>query len=88
MQDKDWRVGHPEDSREILSKYFSVTIPGDAYTKAMLVLTAAAEANYAPENIQLSISSDNVLVTLHSFTEGVVCEKDYALAKQIDVALL
>jgi len=83
----DWRVGHPEDSREILSKSFPITLPSDAYSKAASVLKTANEAQYLPENLQLSISSENVLVVLHAYSKGNVEENDHALAKKIDTAL-
>jgi pterin-4a-carbinolamine dehydratase len=83
----NWHVGHPEDSRKILSRSFPVTAPSDAYSKAVSILKVADEAQYVPENLQLSISSENVLVVLHAFSKGNVEEDDYALAKKIDAII-
>src|SRR6266705_1322669 len=85
---KNWRVGHPEKTREILSKSFSVTKISDAVVKASLVVKLADTLAYPADELQLSLSSRNFLIVLHGNSTGAVSKKDYDLAEHIDTTLL
>jgi hypothetical protein len=66
MQDSNgWRVGRPEDSREILSKSFPITTPSEAYTKATAAL-ANDDLRVLSVGISTAVSpkTDNVIELL------------------------
>lgn len=81
-----WKKVNTEDGREILFALYKVKDINEAYDKTANVIKIIQE-NDMIEGSQISLSPEDLMITLHGKSKERISQKDWESAMQIEALL-
>lgn len=83
VTDNTWKTHKFDDGREILSHLFSTDSLAKAQQITSEIIELQEKENYPEKELQLSLSTNGVLVILHGVSSGPVSATDHNFANAI-----